>query len=318
MRSLVLRVLASLAMGLPAVMLLTGAAAPRRDAAIREPDKVVICSVSDVLGKTGPCGCHIPKGGLARIAGYTDSIRTEFGQMFLVDNGGFFPDDATRQAVVPFLMEAYELLMVDAVGVGDRDLRFGLGYLRENAASHQLPLVCANLVEKSTRRPAFAPYTIVEKGRVKVGFFGLISNEAGLGPSGDSLVAQDPTAAAKAMVDEMRKKGADVVVALSNLGKPESEDLCAAVDGIDVVIVGRRTPLIQKGRIIKNTLAVYGGEQGQNIARTIVTLDKRQKVVAKDADVFMLGPDVTDKPAMRQMVKEFEDDLRQKTVDEQK
>jgi 2',3'-cyclic-nucleotide 2'-phosphodiesterase (5'-nucleotidase family) len=57
------------------------------------------------------------------------------------------------------------------------------------------------------------------------------------------------------------------------LGKVESEYLVTTVDGIDVVVAGRNVPVLQKGRLIKNTVAVYGGEQGQHIGRTVLTLD---------------------------------------------
>src|ERR1044072_41798 len=55
-----------------------------------QPDKLVLLSTTDVKGKTGPCGCHVPKGGLARRAGFADSIRAQFGQVALVDAGGCF------------------------------------------------------------------------------------------------------------------------------------------------------------------------------------------------------------------------------------
>ena len=76
--------------------------------------------------------------------------------------------------------------------------------------------------------------------------------------------------------------------------------------------------MLQKGRLIKATIAVYGGEQGQYIGRTIVTLDKARKVSGDDADVFVLGPDIRDKPAILQMVKSFEDALNEKLRKAQK
>ena len=41
---------------------------------VLQPDKLVILSTTDVKGKTSPCGCHIPKGGLYRRASLADSI----------------------------------------------------------------------------------------------------------------------------------------------------------------------------------------------------------------------------------------------------
>ena len=54
MKSLGLRLLASLVLALIAWVLLAGATASR--SAIKNPDTLIILSTSDVKGKTSPCG----------------------------------------------------------------------------------------------------------------------------------------------------------------------------------------------------------------------------------------------------------------------
>ena len=230
----------------------------------------------------------------------------------LVDGGGFFPDDSLHIDYAWFLMDGMKLIGTDAVGLGDRDLRFGLAYLRAQIKRTQLPVVSANLIEKKTKLPAVQPYVIKTIGNTKVGVVGLISDKVDLGPARDSLAVQEPQMVAKRVVAEMRKKGATVVVLLSQLGKVESEDLVTAVDGIDAVIVGRNVPLLQKGRLIKNTVACYGGEQGQYIGRTLLTLGAGGKVTAGENETFVLGPEVGEKPEVVSLVKDFEDKFNEK------
>ena len=67
-------------------------AAPAK-APVLEPDKLIILSMTDVHAETSPCGCSTPRGGIARRASFADSMRTSYGQILLVDNGGFFPID---------------------------------------------------------------------------------------------------------------------------------------------------------------------------------------------------------------------------------
>ena len=236
-------------------------------------------------------------------------MKTQYSNVLLVDNGGYFPEDDVHMPVSWFLMDAMKLIGTDAVGLGDRDLRFGLHYLRDRVKHTGLPVVCANLYEKSTRKPALQPYLIKNVNGVKVGVFGLMSDKADVGPARDSIYVVDPSNVAQAMVKEMRKKGASVVVLLSQLGKIESEDLVTAVDGIDAVIVGRDTPLIQTGRMIKNTIACYGGEQGQYAGRTLITLGPRNKVVSAQNETFILGPEVGEKKEIADLVRGFEDDF---------
>ena len=239
-------------------------------------------------------------------------MKTQYGQILLVDAGGFFPEQDTHRDAAWFLMDAMHVIGTDAVGVGDRDLRFGLSFLRDQAKRSQLPLTSANLFEKKSKKPALTPHIVKKVGTAKVGIFSLMSDKVDLGPARDSLVVQDPPAAAQKAVAELRKKGATVIVLLSQLGKVESEDLVSAVEGIDAVIVGRNAPMLQKGRLIKTTVACYGGEQGQYLGRTILSLDPGRKVATGENDVFMLGPEVGEKPEVAQIVKAFEDGFNEK------
>ena len=102
------------------------------------------------------------------------------------------------------------------------------------------------------------------------------------------------------------------ILVATALGKVESEDLVTTVDGIDVLIAGRNVPVLQKGRMIKNTIACYGGEQGQHIGRTLVTLDAAKKMQTAENDVFVLGPEVGEKPEILQLIKSFNDAFNDK------
>jgi hypothetical protein len=239
-------------------------------------------------------------------------VKAQYGQVLLVDNGAFFPEQDDYQDAAWFLMDAMKLLGTDAVGLSEKDLRYGRSFLLVNYKRSQLPLVCANLYERATKKTLVAPYLIKKVGTVSVGIFGLTSDKVDLGISRDSLTVEDPAAAAKRTIAEMRKKGATVVVLLSQLGKVESEDLVTAVDGIDVVICGRGVPLLQKGRTIKATVACYGGEQGQYIGRTVVNLDPARKMTTGENDTYILGPEVGEKPEMLTLVKSFEDSFNDK------
>jgi len=247
-----------------------------------------------------------------------DSVKTSYGQVMLVDNGGFFPEQDNQQDIAWFLMDAMKVLGTDAVGVSERELRWGVSYLRFQVKRTQLPLVCANLLDAATRRTVVQPFLIKKIGTVRVGAFGLISDKVDLGPSRDSLRVEEPTAAARRTVAEMRKKGATVVVLLSQLGKVESEDLAAAVPGIDAVVCGHNVPLIQKGRMIKNTVASYGGEQGQYLSRTVLTLNSQRRAVTGENESFILGPEVGERAEILKLVKDFEDAYNEKLRKEER
>jgi 2',3'-cyclic-nucleotide 2'-phosphodiesterase (5'-nucleotidase family) len=241
-----------------------------------------------------------------------DSIKSSYGQVVLVDNGGFFPESDPQMDAAWFLMDAMKMLNTAAVGTSERELRWGLAYLKSIVNQKNLPMVSSNLLEASTRRPVFKPYVIEKAGRAKVGIFSLMSDKVDLGPARDSLKVEEPSAAARRSIDELKKKGATVIVLLSQLGKVESEDLAAAVPGIDAVICGHNVPLLQKGRMVKNTVTSYGGEQGQYVSQTTITLDAKGKMTTGENESFILGPEIPDKPEITKVVKDFEDALNEK------
>jgi hypothetical protein len=152
----------------------------------------------------------------------------------------------------------------------------------------------------------------VKKGAVSVGIFGVTSEKVDLGVSRDSLMVEEPAAAATRTVAELRKKGATVIIALAQLGKVESEDMATAVDGIDAVVVGRNVPMLQKGRTLKNTVLCYGGEQGQYVGRTLMSLDAAHKMTTAENECFLLSPDVGEKQEVLALVKSFEDSFNDK------
>lgn len=273
---------------------------------IKEPDKLIILSLTDVLGRIKPCGCDIPKGGVSRHASFVDSVRHVYDQVLVVDNGSYFPDSAT-EATALFMMETMRDRGFGAVGTGARDLRFGLDYLRDNVRRTGLPQVSSNLYVRALNKPALTPHLIKEVGTVRVGVFSLISDRMDLGPSRALLEVKDPFESAKNAVAALRDKGATVVVLLSQLGKVDTEELIGAVEGIDVAIVGLNSPMLPLGRTLGKTVLAYGGEQGQHVASTIVTLDAARRMASGAGEVFRLGHEVGESAAYLERVKAFEE-----------
>lgn len=279
---------------------------PRSD--VLQPDRLLVVSTVDVKGKTSPCGCHVPKGGFARREAFMDSLATLYGQTLLVDGGGWAADgDSLQRDATTFVAAEMSIAGVAAAGTSERELAAGLGYLQSLVRNTKLPLVCANLRERSSGKLVFPAYRIVRAGDLDVGLFALVSDKVALGPSADSLRVDEPAAAARTAIAEMRGKGAKVIVLLSSLGKVESEDLVTAVDGIDLVVAGHNVPVLQTGRVIKRTLAVYGGEQGHYVGVSTLTLGPDQRVLSGEAVTVTLSPDIAEKPSTVARVKAFED-----------
>jgi hypothetical protein len=270
---------------------------------------VAIVTTTDVMGKTSPCGCHTPKGGLARRAAFLDSLRSRRDDVLVLDAGGFFPHSDDEREAAPFLLAEMARMGTAGAGVAASELRFGYSYAREHARAAGVPLLCANLVRFDGGLPAFEAGRVYRAGGVKVGVFGLLREDADLGPARDSLRVDPPLPAARRAVQELRAQGAQVVVALAQLGRAASESLGVQVPGIDLVVSGGGVPVEEKSRPAGGARVLHAGAQGWYVGFAEARLDASGRLRGLDARTIELGPGVRTEPAMAARVKLFEDSL---------
>jgi len=171
-------------------------------------------------------------------------------------------------------------LKYDGASIGNHEFNYGLGFLGQvtgqrftvpgqpktqprKCAGPAFPQVLANVYSVSTKKPLFDPYRIVEKevsaqdaqgraikARVKVGIIGFtppaIMSWDKRWLEGKVYVTGVREAAEK-YIPEMRRKGADIVVAIAHGGldgspyTPEMENAgyyLAQVPGVDVMLLG--------------------------------------------------------------------------------
>ena len=124
------------------------------------------------------------------------------------------------------------------LNVGAQELALGVADLRRLAAASHIPLLSANLYDK-TGKPAFQRLLVKQAGPLKVGVFGLTTTQ----PldilntvEKQGLQIEPPNVMAAAAVKELRAQGCDLVIVLSQLSRLEVDALTAQVKGIDLVL----------------------------------------------------------------------------------
>ena len=177
----------------------------------------------------------------------------------------------------------------DVVTLGNHEFDYGYAQLVENMKAAKFQVLCADVLG-ADGKTIFDANTIIEKGGVKIGFFGLETPEAqtkanpklieGLkflaGKDGKELYA-----CADAQVKALKEQGADLVVCLSHLGIDGSSepytsyDLAANVEGIDFIIDGHSHSVITagpNGEAIQSTGTAFA-----NIG--VITIDNATKKI---------------------------------------
>jgi 5'-nucleotidase len=135
-------------------------------------------------------------------------------------------------------------------------------------------------------------YTVIERGGIRIGIFGLLGKEAQFYTGGAGAVSfSDAIEAAKEMVTVLRdKEKVDVVICLSHGGVQKGKDgrytdgddlsLARAVPGIDVVIGGHSHTELQEAIIVNSrTPVVQTGVAGRNLGELVITLNNGKLAV---------------------------------------
>jgi len=220
------------------------------------------------------------------MAGYLERFESESASALVVDTGDllfrkfrfFGPQRDAAAAQATLILDAYDLMGCRGVNIDINDLALGTEFLLEMQGRVHFPFLSANLVYEDNGKCVFTPYSIHETTQgVRIGLFGLITaNRTETLPDLGVEVIPPAEAAAK-IVEELKAKACDLVVALSQLERQENEELAQKVAGIHYVLSGNRRgfPLLKtSGEPAKlgETIFVQAHNLGRHLGRLDVTV----------------------------------------------
>ena len=153
-------------------------------------------------------------------------------------------------------------LALDAMTVGDGDFAFGVDFLRDQARSHSLPYVSAN-IRTTEGADLFPDFKIVERGGLRIGITGLLSESRAI-----SGIFVDPSVeAATRVVSKLKEEKVDLVVVLSHLGLTDDRLLAAEVPDIDLIFGGHSRRHQEQPAIVGETAIFQAGSRGKSLGQ---------------------------------------------------
>lgn len=207
--------------------------------------------------------------GLAKTAVLIEDAKKENSNVLLVDNGDTIQGTplGTYKAIVNPIKDgeqhpmyaALQKLGFDAGTLGNHEFNYGLDYLKKVISTAGMPIVNANVVDPKTGAFVYDPYKIIKKtytdknGRpvdVNIGVTGIVPPQILSWDKANlegKVKVNDSVEAIQAIIPEMRKAGADVVLVLSHSGigddkyeKGEENEgyQIASLPGVDAVVTG--------------------------------------------------------------------------------
>lgn len=266
-------------------------------------EKLVILATTDLHGNVWGFSYENDKDttntGMARIASYVEEVRKQEPYVVLVDNGdtiqgNIMTDDLynKREGEHP-VMRAMNLLEYDSMTLGNHEFNFGEHLIKRMQTLANFPILSANLARVDGTMAA-KPYTIIERGGLKIGIIGLTNPNAPRwdGEKTDPFVYAPVGPAARKVVDIIKDK-TDIIIVISHVGLYPEYDEEGGSDGansilalcpeVDVLIVGHDHNAIKD---IQGTTVIGGARNlGREVIRIDLTLDEQKRIIDRKVEL---------------------------------
>lgn len=165
------------------------------------------------------------------------------------------------------IIEAYNLLGYEAVGVSTLDLAGGVDFLQELRGKSNFPWLSANVVAQENDNPLFTPFVVKEKAGLRIAMLGLTgsgaANEPRLHENYRILPWQDFLGK---MIEELRAKS-DMIIVLSSLSPLENEQISKEFSAVHIIVQAGTHPHNPGPALLNNTLICQTDKQGKYLGQ---------------------------------------------------
>ncbi len=249
-------------------------------------------------------------GGFARISTIFREYKGGENDINLIVDAGDFLMGTLFQGMelsTGFQLRLMKEMGYDVVSIGNHEFDYGpdklAGIISASDDGGEIPrIVLSNAVFDETdhgddrlealfNKGIIARKTVIERGGMKIGFFGIMGEVADQNAAfAPPVTFSKQIKAARKMTKQLKDEGCDLVICLSHSGvaidkkgRMRGEDYLMAkkVKGLDVVISGHTHTTINEPLMVNGIPVVQTGEYGHNVGRLELTL--------KDGEISVAG-----------------------------
>ncbi len=312
--------------------------------AYQEPREIKILFTHDMHDHLLPNkgeynGNTVWTGGYSRLKTAIDKEKEDSRNIVLVDAGDYSMGDLFQSL---FSTDAPELRIMGQIGFdvttfGNHEFEFkdsGLTrhlYAAKNSGDKLPEMVSSNIVfpdgdkitkssyelQQAMKAYGVKDYTILNKGGIKIGVFGLIGKDADNCITTTEVAFDNIVESSKRVVKKFKQEGVDLIICLSHSGtwdkasKSEDEILAKKVPDIDVIVSGHTHTLLKKPIIHGNTVIGSCGEYGNNLG-VIELVKSGKRWSLKDYHLKHIDQSINEDSEISQTVIKFNEMVQKK------
>ncbi len=257
---------------------------------------------------------------MARRATFFNQIWNEGVTSLVLDAGELFGNRTKKDMLVTeFMAEQTASFGYDAIGVGERELNYGLEFLQRMAKEYDLPFTSANVRDAATGELIMPEYLVVERDGIRFGIFSVTDPRhkiISMAARDHEYEVGDPLATVRELVPRLRER-CDSVVMLSHLGDRPTEALLREVQGIDLTVVGHTFKSYNRERIVNDAVMLAAVHEGRVIGRADLYVRRDDgKVMSVQVGITSLDDTIDDDATMLAAVEDFKAAAEKRRLDQ--
>ncbi|MCQ2554095.1 MAG: 5'-nucleotidase C-terminal domain-containing protein [Clostridia bacterium] len=227
-------------------------------------------------------------GGLALLSGYIKRTRhNEKNVIFAVAGDMFKGSIIDSEYRGLSTIELMNRLSPDVATIGNHEVDYGLSHLLFLEKCAKFPIVTANMFITTNHTRLFTPYTVIERGGLRIMFSGVITDEILAVTRKEELIGSfvDVREAAKeidVICDTYKTVDIDYTVVLSHIGFQKDCELAGLISessGVDLIIGGHSHTLLTEPHFENSIPIVQVGTGTSNIGRIDLKFDSETHAV---------------------------------------
>ncbi|MEA3213839.1 MAG: hypothetical protein QOE70_6896 [Chthoniobacter sp.] len=294
---------------LGAALLALAVVALLRKPGAAKPQDLTFLFTCDVHGRLVPCGCFTGQlGGLTRIA--TLGGKGVQPELLKLDVGDAIAGPADYEVIeYRYLQEAFAKMGYEALNVGHREAQLSAATLREVKKQSPVPMLSANLLDRTTGAPLFDGYRIVRRGNWRIALIGVMDSR-GIGDSlGEGLLVENMETVLGKLLPKLKAE-ADFTVLLAFADETALAELAKQFYEIDIILGGKVKQPSQRLLRENRSLILATTNESRALGTLSVTLSARSKASPIKGEVVLVNEEILQDEEIGALATAYRDEVR--------
>lgn len=262
----------------------------------------------DTHGRLEPCGCFNGQyGGLTRLKTVLDAEAAPGVLRVDIGNSASGAEDYDF-VEYRYMLQAFATMHYDALNLGARETQFTAAQLRELKKNSTTPILCANLVDKTTGAQIFDSYRIVERDGNRIALIGVVDPRSATDPGVGLSIGNMETAIEKSL-SNIRGK-ADVVILLAFTDEATLAELARRFYECQVILGGNVSQPAQQLQKENRSLIYFVTNEARALGILHLRLTQGAPLQVAGNEIRLLTDKIPQDESLRALMQKYRDEIR--------